>query len=276
MYQTLSAIDSADPKVARALSLMDENGRSAGTYYPDHYSTAIFDGQLYDYFGRPIPVSKNIKRVLRPFGQEGGRGETIGKFDRFLVELISGRHAILTLQRTDKQSIFGTQHSLREILDYAREMSFSLIYDREADYSYKSVSKDALQSTCFDALPRDETFPGLYLATEPRLYNKIYHNAFCFIAEGEADFTHHGPWLPNVIASSRETILSAPTYFRAHTSSSHLYGEAPVFSYDGQKVSAFIRDNGGYTRVSTDAKVLAASHYAGYPCLFWYLDPLDP
>ena len=273
MFKPLSATDSIDSRVSRSLSLMDDQGHFAAVYYPEHYSTAIFDGKPYDYFGKEIPLSKNIKRVVRPFGQQHVGG-TIGKFDRFLVELVSGRFAILTLTRTDRTSIFGVDHSLRELLDYARNQSFSLIYNHESDYSYKSVSMSRLESTCFEALPHDETFPGLYLATEPTLYNKRHQNAFCFIAEAEEDFSSHSPWLPNVIAPSRDDAIKRPGKFRAYASSCLLYGEAPVFSYDGQKASAFIRQDGTHVRISTDADVLAASHYATYPCLYWYLDPL--
>jgi len=272
MFKPLSATDSVDFHTPRSLALMNEHGHFASVYYPDHYSTAIFQGALYDYFGQPISVSKNIKSVLCHFGQALTTGNTIGKTDRFLVELISGRNAILPLTRTDHQSIFGTQHSLREILDYARSQSFSLVYDREKDYSYESMFFTTLKNTCFDALPRDETFPKLYLATDPRLYNKIYRNAFCFIAESEVDFIQRGPWLPNVVAHSRAEALARPTSFLAFTNTNLLYGNQPVFSHDNQKASAFIRHNGAYLRISTDAEVLAASHYATYPCLYWYLD----
>lgn len=227
-------------------------------YFPEHHASLLINGVLYDWYGKEVKLSEDIKKVIEPIGL----GSTLTNvYETYLVKRKDDRMAIAKLftSKEGKKNVTIKDHIISEItgriMEYGQELE-------PEDWSFDNVlGPDEIKQTCFSNFKygegeymilldvKDEVFPE----KEPKIL---------FYPTTE---TYVGP-IGNYIFKDKASSLNIGVQVEY---ANFLRGRLK-FSDDGRKATAISPK--GY-RISTDTETLLRA--GRNMAVSWYLDPVE-
>ena len=244
-------------------------------YFPENRMSLVYDGVLYDWYGREIKLGDNIKKVVRPFGYSFGNSAC----ETFVVQREDDKLAIAALVK-NAQSYYANEYTLEDLvkdsvlgrilLDGQKlSLRYKWSFNREVDpqkyaclQNFKANYK-ILTGIQYDSMPEERSEIRFYPTIEEPHFNSISH----WIFKNRED-----------ILSAQTKMLSKDRYIpmiNGATNTFFLYGPFMYSDPSGDKISAFTRVPGisevAFVRISTDTEVL--QHAENKKSLIWYYDP---
>lgn len=269
-----------NPIPIRSLVFKDsKDGRSTKqqVYFPENRTSLIYNGILYDWYGREIELDDNIKKVISPFGY----GIRNMAYETYLVERKDSRLAIAELLNLRPANHMVDENFPEQIQIKDKITGSIMLYGQKLvckDWYFKSIY-DYSKNTCLKAFnyPYDfkVLFDIVYNSDSRDKYPRIY-----FYSTFEDTFGE----IENYVSMDRESILKIPSHdiTLENLISRKLQNMAPIasiigtlnFSKDGNKVSTYMLyfgDDKKPRRISTDVEVL--HHTKNAERIIWYHDP---
>ena len=251
-------------------------------YFSKDRTTLIYDGILYDWYGREVKLGENIKKVLHPFGHT--IGNTVSS-ETFVVQRMDNKIAIAILDKD-----IGIYHYSRYPLEIQTKDSILgklLLKNQLLNLRYKWYFKhelDPQKYECLKHFSHTENYrilTGVNYDDFPKERGRIY-----FYPTTEMHFSP----ISHLIMESRKKILST-SYENLLKYNKHMflntidnigivhtkYLFVPFMYSDpsGDKISAFFTKRSSlkteFIRISTDTEVL--QHTNDNESLIWYYDP---
>ncbi|MBQ7202360.1 hypothetical protein IJS18_03200 [Candidatus Saccharibacteria bacterium] len=277
MQKAISAIDDLNDLGSRLIVFEDDETnphRLTIIKFPDNRGTILFDGKLYDWYGREVIISDKIKRVVTPFGHYTDGKDLYHCHDNFIVELTTGEYAIPGI----RYRRFAYSSPDYSGLKYAITAgAYNMLPHLELDDSprFESIEPDALSGTCFEIFKRYYGNASYAIGKNPIIAGSPRKGVSSLI-NGESAIDNHRQWFS--IAESRESILETVENQSGRMDNPDLYlsmdefcGEIEV-SENGDKLTAVfpVKHFSDQTiRASTDKEVLSHMKRSGF---WWYLD----
>ncbi len=277
LQKAVSAIDDLKNLGDRLIVFEDDSinpPRLTIIKFPENRGTIIFDGVLYDWYGREVILDSKIKRIVTPFGHYTDGIDLNHCHDNFIVELTSGEYAIPGI----RYRRFANRSPDYSGLKYAVTAgSLNMMPHLELDKSprYEAIEPDALSGTCFEIFKRFRDNASYAIGKNPIVCSTSREGVNSLVC-GDSSIDNHRQWFS--IAKDRASILNTTENAFGRMNNPDLYLSTDEFrgdiiiSEDGDKLTAEfpVKHFSDQTiRASTDREVLTHMKRSNF---WWYLD----
>lgn len=265
-------VDSLIPE--RYLMFMDQEGHQTKEFFPTDRMTLIFNGKLYDWYGREVELGPGIKQVLAHFGCRNGETRA---YETFVVKRNDGRLAIAALDYKDFQKT--TNSNLAKMRTTSRIMVGKPFLTCQPKCSFAKIKSSVY---CLNEINKWLRFEELGFQCHILLDvisddQSIGQLGIVFWKTYERTVTDH--WMTHRFIEKRDDILKVSNSNLPRGSELDcIYGDTNgnlIFSEDGKKMTAFTKlwrhEKGKTIRISTDTDVIM--HTRKSADIFWYYDP---
>lgn len=242
--------------------------------FPENRGTVLFEDRLYDWYGREVIVSEEIKRIVSPFGHYTDGKDLYHCHDNFIVELKTGEYAIPGIKYR-RFAYSGPDYSGLKYAITAGAFNMLPHLDLEDAPRFEEIIPDALSGTCFEIFKRYRNSSSYAIGKNPFLTRRLQEDVSCIVC-GDSAIDNHKQWFS--IAKTREEILETSENSVGMVESPEAYLNMDIFrgniivSKNGNKLTANfpIKHYSDQTiRASTDREVLSHMRDNGF---WWYLD----
>ncbi|MBR2994014.1 hypothetical protein IKF43_01300 [Candidatus Saccharibacteria bacterium] len=251
-------------------------------FFSEDRTTLIYNGVLYDWYGREVMLGDNIKKVLRPFGHNVGNAIYS---ETFVVQRKDNKIAIAILSK-DARIYTHFRYPL-EIQTKDSILGKMLLENQSLNLRYKWYFKRELDPQKFECLKHSRHTESYRILTgvnydySPKERDRIY---FCPTTEMHFDPISHlimGD-RKKILSTSCGSLLDYDNHMFPNTiknigivRTGHLFGPFMYSDPSGDKISAFFAKRDGlkteFIRISTDTEVLQYAY--NNESLIWYYDP---
>ncbi len=129
-------------------------------HFPKDRSTILYDGKLYDWYGREVTLDPFIARIIKPFGYTVSKPYDILNYcDNFLVELRNSQFAIIGLHYSSQSSEDSTYTGTKlRITGRALNCAPYLRFTKDI-ITYESIDFGTVESTFLSKLKNNDPYP---------------------------------------------------------------------------------------------------------------------
>ena len=240
-------------------------------HFPEDRSTILYDGKLYDWYGREVALDPFIVHIIKPFGYTVSKPYDILNYrDSFLVELRNSQFAIVSLHyrspnSEDPSYTGGKLRVTGRTLDSTPYLRFA-----KDTTTYESIDFSAVEESFLSELKRSESYPLAAIGQISGSSQCVFLSSKTYLQLGTSGgyFIHH-------IVASKATLID---FF---ANSDGKYTEPPallsttmlhddiVIRDNGDKITAKFANYGyrGNYKASIDRDCLA---FCKDNHLYWY------
>ena len=259
-----------DGEFTRALEF--EDGRKL--IFPKD-RVAVADGDtLYDWYGREITISENIKRIIGPLGSDTNGGSFFRANETYLVEQNNGYMSVANLKYMSAS--LPTKTPWHKLVMTGEGLAHKMTLAIDSRYVFTQEHSELYATPVFRAFLRNMEFPNeirVFIGVKSRdetLCDKtmsvFYETCVRGIFSG---------WYLHRFAESRDELFvhQGANWAEGLPCASYVIGDLTI-SENGTKISALSplwNDQGGNVRISTDVEAIEQIGQSADLC--WYKDP---
>ena len=277
MFRPIIAVDDLRNLKDRMISFEDDSSKERNltlVSFPKGRATIMFNGILYDWYGREVELDERIERIVAPFGHYTDGIDLVHCHDNFVVELDNGLYAVLGIRYRRPTKREPDYNGLKYAITAGSLDMIPYIGLNDVQPSYEAIDLITLDETCFKIFTDYHNGYEFAIGKNPKSEFLDSSNSYVII-NGEVDCGNN--WLWMYVANSKEELMSIDFNNEKHFTLpcacqiiSH-FNDLEI-SDNGGKISIIFpdRNTNKALRASTDKEIL---HHTKKSDLWWYLDP---